>query len=87
MHNFEKFEKNIIRGENMIIAQKIALILTIVGSINWGLVGIFNFNLVEFLFSTGSIMTRIIYIIILACGLFNLGFLFLNNRDCHMDDF
>ena len=87
MHNFEKFEKNITRGENMIIAQKIALILTIVGAINWGLVGIFNFNLVEFLFSTGSIMTRIIYIIILACGLFNLGFLFLNNRDCHMDDF
>ena len=71
----------------MIIAQKIALILTIVGAINWGLVGIFNFNLVEFLFNTGSIMTRIIYIIILACGLFNLGFLFLNNRDSHMEDF
>ena len=87
MHNFEKIEKNIIRGENMIIAQKVALVLTIVGAINWGLVGIFNFNLVEFLFNTGSIMTRIIYIIILACGLFNLGFLFLNNRDCHMEDF
>lgn len=71
----------------MIIAQKIALILTIVGAINWGLVGIFNFNLVEFLFNTGSIMTRIIYIIILACGLFNLGFLFLRDRDLDMEDF
>jgi uncharacterized membrane protein YuzA (DUF378 family) len=87
MHNFKKNEKNIIRGENMIIAQKVALILTIVGSINWGLVGIFDFNLVEFLFNQGSIMTRIIYIIILVCGLFNLGFLFLRNRDCHMEDF
>jgi uncharacterized membrane protein YuzA (DUF378 family) len=87
MHNFKKNEKNIIRGENMIIAQKVALILTIVGSINWGLVGIFDFNLVEFLFNPGSIMTRIIYIIILVCGLFNLGFLFLRNRDCHMEDF
>lgn len=71
----------------MIMAQKVALILTIVGAINWGLVGIFNFNLVEFFFNAGSIMTRIIYIIILACGLFNLGFLFLRNRDCHMEDF
>lgn len=61
----------------MLIAQKLALIFTIIGGINWALVGIFNFNLVTFFFQEGSMLTRIIYIIIGICALFNVGFLFL----------
>ena len=41
-----------------------ALILTIVGGINWGLVGLFDFNLVAYLFGAMSILSRIIYILV-----------------------
>ena len=34
----------------MSILQKIALVFVIIGALNWGLVGLFNFNLVAFLF-------------------------------------
>ena len=43
---------------------KIALILTVIGGINWGLVGAFKFNLVEFLFAFAPIVATIIYIIV-----------------------
>ena len=42
--------------------QKIALVFTIIGAINWLLVGIFDFNLVDYLFSSMYIIARIIYI-------------------------
>lgn len=43
--------------------KKTALILTIIGALNWGLVGFFDFNLVSFLFGVG-ILTRIIYMLV-----------------------
>ncbi|MBQ3436091.1 MAG: DUF378 domain-containing protein [Bacilli bacterium] len=55
--------------------QRIALILTIVGALNWGLVGIFDFNLVTFAFGEGSVLTRIVYILIAFCGIVNIGIL------------
>lgn len=64
----------------MSIIQKIALIFTIIGGINWALVGIFNFNLVTWLFQEGTIPTRIIYIFIGICSLLNIVALFLPNR-------
>lgn len=48
----------------MKIINIIALILLIIGGLNWGLVGIFEFNLVDFLFGVGSILSRIIYILV-----------------------
>ncbi len=54
---------------------KIALVISIIGCINWGLVGIFNFNLVEYLFGDESMLTRIVYILVLLSGLFNIGIL------------
>ena len=56
----------------MNIVQKIALTFTIVGAINWGLVGIFRYNLVESLFGTDSILTRIIYTVVAISGLINI---------------
>ncbi len=53
----------------------IALLLIIIGAINWGLVGLFNFNLVDFLFSAGSILTKLIYILVGISGLYSI-FLF-----------
>ena len=52
---------------------KIALALGIIGCINWGLVGIFNFNLVEYLFGDGTLLTRIVYILVLISGLISIG--------------
>ncbi len=52
----------------MIIANYIAYILAIIGGINWGLVGIFNFNLVDAIFGVRSVMSIIIYILVaIAC--------------------
>lgn len=52
----------------------IALSLVIVGAINWGLVGFLNFNLVDALFGTGSVLSRIIYAVVGVCGLYALSF-------------
>lgn len=51
----------------------IALIITIIGAVNWGLIGVLDFNLVTFLFGTGLI-TRIVYILVGICGLYLLTF-------------
>ena len=55
--------------------QKIALVFTIIGAIVWGLIGLFDFNLVEFIFGDGSALSRIIYTIVGICGLINIGLL------------
>lgn len=41
-----------------------AIVLTIIGGLNWGLVGAFNFNLVDALFGEGSALARIIYVLV-----------------------
>ena len=48
----------------MNILQKIALTLTIIGAINWGLIGLFNFNLVDTLFGVDSFLSMLIYILV-----------------------
>lgn len=55
--------------------QKIALIFTIIGALNWGLIGLFNFNLVETLFGD-SLFTAIIYMIVGIAGIINIMLLF-----------
>ena len=55
----------------------IALILSIIGCINWGLVGIFRFDLVAWLFgSSGSLFSRLVYTLIALAGLWCVTFLF-----------
>jgi uncharacterized protein len=53
--------------------QKTALVLVLVGALNWGLVGIFTFDLVAFLFGSLSMLTRAVYIIICLAGLYSLS--------------
>ena len=58
----------------------IALILTIVGSLNWGLVSLFRFDLVAWLFGgQTSVMSRLIYGVIALAGLWCVSFLFRRN--------
>ncbi len=50
----------------------IAMILMIIGSINWGLIGLFNFNLVAVIFGTIPILVHIIYIIVGLAGIWGI---------------
>jgi len=61
--------------------QKVALIFTIIGAINWGLIGIFDFNLVSAIFGEASMLSRIIYTIVGITGLINIGLLFTDYHD------
>ena len=54
--------------------QKSALVLTIIGAINWGLIGFFDFNLVSALFGEGTVFTRLIYDLVGICGLYLISF-------------
>ena len=59
----------------------IALIISIIGSINWGLIGLFQFDLVAWLFGgQGSIISRIIYGIVGLAGLWCVTMLFRRSR-------
>ena len=59
----------------------IALILSIIGSLNWGLVGNFQFDLVACLFGgQGSLVSRIIYSLVGLAGLWCISLLFRRGR-------
>lgn len=45
----------------MKILNCVCLTLTIIGAVNWGIVGFFDYNLVDAIFGTGSALSRIIY--------------------------
>ncbi|MDC3956092.1 DUF378 domain-containing protein [Polyangium jinanense] len=55
----------------------VALVLVIVGALNWALVGLFDWNLVAALFGTFSALTRIVYVLV---GLSGLYLIFLSTR-------
>lgn len=55
--------------------QKILLVITIIGAINWGLIGIFNLDLVMYLFGSGTFLTKAVYTLVGICGLVNIGIL------------
>ena len=56
---------------------RIALIITIIGSINWGLIGLFQFDLVAWIFGgPAAMLSRIVYTNVAVCGLGCIGILF-----------
>ena len=56
--------------------QKVTLIFTIIGALNWGLIGFFNFNLVDAIFGSMSVIARIIYALVGISGLWGIKLLF-----------
>ncbi len=59
----------------------LALILSIIGSLNWGLVGIFKFDLVSWIFGgQAAAVSRIIYTVVGLAGLWCITMLFRRNR-------
>ncbi len=60
----------------MKVIDTIALALVVIGAINWGLIGLFNFNLVDTLFGIGSVLSRIVYTLVGVSGLWTIRLLF-----------
>ncbi len=56
--------------------QKACLVVTIIGAIVWGLIGLFDFNLVTAIFGETSFMPKVIYTLVGITGLINIGILF-----------
>lgn len=51
----------------------IAIILLVIGGLNWGLVGIFNFDLVATIFGDMSVLSRIVYAVVGICAIYVLA--------------
>ena len=60
----------------MKIIDKIALVLIIIGAINWGLIGFFKFDLVAGIFGQMSVLSRIVYALVGISGLWGIKLLF-----------
>lgn len=54
----------------------IALILVIIGGLNWGLVGAFNFNLVDAIFGAMSVIAKIVYILVGVAAIWGIIYIF-----------
>ena len=66
------------------IMDRIALILTIIGGVNWGLVGIFKFDLVAYIFGgQTSAVSRVIYTLVALSALWCISLLFRDRIDAH----
>lgn len=63
---------------------KICLTLAIIGCLNWGLVGLFSFDLVAWIFGgTGALLSRIIYTVIALAGVWCISLLFRGEHAHH----
>lgn len=47
-----------------------AIVLAVIGALNWGLYGLFEYNLVDAIFGTLSVISRIIYVLVALAGLY-----------------
>jgi len=66
---------NQIKGVILLkVLDAIMLILVIIGAVNWGLIGFFQFNLVDNLFGVASIFSRVIYALVGVAGLYSISF-------------
>jgi uncharacterized membrane protein YuzA (DUF378 family) len=88
MYTFDPFcqnNKEKLRRYYMSTLQKIALVIVIIGALNWGLLGLFGFNLVSFLFDGYStVISRIIYAIVGVAGIISIAALATTDRREHV---
>ena len=71
------------RGFDMMnVINKIALILVIIGALNWGLIGLFSFDLVAWISGgAATVLARIIYTIVAIAGIWSISMLFMNTDE------
>ncbi|MDR3596923.1 DUF378 domain-containing protein [Clostridium sp.] len=58
----------------MKLLNTISLILIIIGGINWGLVGFFQFNLVDFVLGSFSLLSKIVYCLVGIASIYSISF-------------
>lgn len=56
----------------MRVVNVIALVLILIGGLNWGLVGFFDYNLVDALFGEGSTLSRVVYAVVGVAALYKI---------------
>ncbi|MCI9121993.1 MAG: DUF378 domain-containing protein [Oscillibacter sp.] len=61
------------------IVDKVAVLLAVIGALNWGMIGLFGFDAVAFFFGT-QMFSRIIYVLVGLAGLWCLTLLFRLDR-------
>ena len=65
---------------------RLALLLVVIGALNWGSVGLFQFDIVSWLFSgADSIISRIIFTLVGLAGLWCISLLFRKGQHADMD--
>ena len=58
---------------------KLALIITIIGALNWGSIGLFQFDIVAWIFGgADTLLARIVYTVVALAGIWCITFLFRN---------
>lgn len=62
--------RQVSKSKQMNPAEWIPMLLLAIGGLNWGLIGLFNFNLVSYLFGEMTLPSRIIYAIVGVCALY-----------------
>ena len=63
---------------------RFSLLLVIIGAVNWGLVGLFQFDLIAFLFGgQAALISRVLYTIVGAAGLWSISMLFAPRETAH----
>lgn len=61
----------------MKIIDRLCLVILIIGGINWGLVGVFGFDLVAFIFGgSAAILSRVVYTLVALCGIWSISLMF-----------
>ena len=79
MYNISKKTHTNTRKEViMTTLQKICLVITIIGGLNWGLVGLLDFNIIDAIFTAGSVISRMIYSIVGITSIINIGILLMD---------
>ena len=79
MYNISKKTHTNTRKEViMTTLQKICLVITIIGGLNWGLVGLLDFNIIDAIFTAGSVISTIIYSIVGITSIINIGILLMD---------
>lgn len=69
------------------MVDKIALLLVIIGALNWALVGVFQFDLVAYIFGgQNAAMSRIVYSLVGAAGLWCISLLFRDRERSVLDE-
>ena len=62
-----------------------ALTIAIIGAISWGLIGLFRFDIITYIFGEMTVLTRLIYAAVGLCGLYLISMYFRHRQSGSMD--